>query len=336
LKTGVGLKQKLFVPSKAWREVRKAGYGSYRIYNKGEVKYVKKKKKKWNKKKKSKGEGQMESVVDEPYVYRKLISDEEFVRRTGTTRRAIWNGNLDDLPERPRGVPSSSAKVLFRLNRDETVFDPLYLFSETTIPMTEGLGYAMVIPSGEGKTELLKESPNKYFDYDMRTLLPVKRELGRRGSAEFYVDNYDWGQIGHKVLLVRTVHMVPKGFKVLGVYALCDCIKKHPHVDGLKLPRGGQLRHNLEDRKLLPKGVICCESFSQRAREMHKACFSSGFEQEYTKRLLAKKKRRELLGDATESSLVGNVTLRVRSSEEALRDVLKKDKAKGKPWYYLL
>jgi len=324
-------KDSKFVPSRRWAEVRKRGYKDYRMFGKGIVGNKGKCKRRSKKKKNNKKERISENVTHEAKLE---LSEEKFVSLTGSVRARI---ERPDYVERPIHVMSKSASEIFAVPKIEAK-KSIYLHSRVSIPRDSGLGFAIVIPSGEGKSTLVRANPNKYFDYEMRSMLPSATIIEKRGGAEFFVRAPDWNAMGNKILLVRTIHMVPAGFQVLGAFALCECRQSHPHVDGLLLPRTGGIRFNAQDREALPIGVTCCGNFSQRKDLMHESSVVSGFERKYVWQLFANRREMEKKDKSIEPESSNDESRVVPPSASSLLGGIldRDDKSKKKPWYYLI
>lgn len=150
-----------------------------------------------------------------------------------------------------------------------------------------GQRYAVIIPSGEGKSTLVSKEPDVFFDYDFIKYLPVVSTYRLVGAAWMSVKVPDYSKIGTKVLLVSSRQLVPDGFGVVGEFALCDCDRPHPHTGRLLLDKVGSLRHNNSDRKFLSDATVCCSGFDQRDSKMKMLLQRAGFYAVYAETQIA-------------------------------------------------
>lgn len=199
-------------------------------------------------------------------------------------------------PKRRAGWTSAGMTRVQRASRygvrGPNYVDPLtklYLKPTQSLPERTGSDkFAIIIPSGEGKTFLAKRGvdakfPDMFFDYDDKDTLPLVDTTVMVGAAYMSKRIPDWSRIGDRVLLCRTLRQVPAGFDVLGAYALCDCIRPtHPHTDSLLLKRKVALRYSIADREELPAGTICCKDHQQRNELIRRAIVDSGVFKKFT------------------------------------------------------
>jgi len=157
---------------------------------------------------------------------------------------------------------------------EEIYFDPI----EKLVPIVSySVFSAVVIPSGEGKTTLCRSQPKVFFDVDDLSSLPRRKTTVRRGLALMVTEGYDYSSLKNKVLLVGNKSQVPDGFDILSDFALCECVKEHPHTGHFLLKRTGQVRMNHSDRLQLTADVKCYSTYEDRNLGIMKMLRACGF-----------------------------------------------------------
>jgi hypothetical protein len=223
--------------------------------------------------------------TSDPYLLAKIRDIEDLNRGP---RRAF---NVEPI------VPSASAIAIFRPTREYRKEKEVYRTGTVEIPeRTDSKYFAVVIPSGEGKTWVTAHErmlPGCYFDVDDIGRLEKRKESRKRGAAEFVVEVPDFTGFEDKILLVRNLDQVPFGFDVLGAFALCDCALAHPHMDELMIERKGAVRMNRQDRELLPRRTLCCSDFGQRNKELRKIVSKIGIAERLAKKAAARRREKE-------------------------------------------
>jgi len=167
-----------------------------------------------------------------------------------------------------------SFRVLEKPRSEEVYFNPV---EKLTPVVSYSVFSAVVIPSGEGKTTLCRSRRNVFFDVDDLPDLPRRKVTVRRGLALIVTEGYDYSSLKNKVLLVGNKSQVPDGFDILGDFALCECVRTHPHTSQLLLKRTGQVRMNHSDRLQLTADMKCYSTHEDRNLGIMKMLRSCGF-----------------------------------------------------------